>query len=94
MPDANARVRIFIDTDGTVGLAEIVASSGRIDVDRELVNVARMARFTAAHLDDFPVCAWVEFPITVSRHRWDFPADQVAQRNAYVSARGLRGPGF
>lgn len=94
MPEASARVRIFIDPDGTVGLAEIVASSGRLDVDRELVKVARMARFTTAHLDEFPVCAWVEFPITFRRHRWDFPADQVAQRSAYGSLRGPRGPGF
>lgn len=94
LPDASVRVRIFIDTDGTVGTAEIVASSGHIDVDRELLNVARLARFTTAHLDDFAVCAWVEFPITLRRNQWDFESDRLAQPSVYNSSNALAGPGF
>lgn len=94
LPDASVRVRIFIDTDGKVGTAEIVASSGQIDVDRELLNVARVARFTTAHLDDFAVCAWVEFPITLRRSYWDFETDRLARPGVYNSSRALAGPGF
>lgn len=94
MRDASVRVRIFIDTDGTVGTAEIVGSSGSIEIDRELLNVARLARFTTAHLEAFAVCAWVVVPITLRWNDVNFPADGLAYPGAYNSSTALRGPGF
>ena len=90
-PELAVRVRFYLEPDGRVGAVEMAESSGNIELDRQLLNVARVARFASARLDDVPVCAWVEMPVAIRRDRWEV-ADR-STRPAGARAE-FAGPGF
>jgi protein TonB len=62
---ARVRLRFLVHADGTVGAVEVVASSGRADLDAAAVAAARGWRFAPARRDGVPVVSrvliWVAF---------------------------------
>lgn len=63
--DRSATVWIFVTSRGEAARTEVHGSSGSIETDRELLGVARRARFSPARLDRFPVPVWVALPLSI-----------------------------
>jgi len=59
-------VLVYVDRNGVVGYARVLAASGHRDLDRAALRVARHARFTPAIHDGEPVAVWTTFPVTFS----------------------------
>jgi TonB family protein len=59
----SAVVWAYVNADGDVVRTKVNRSSGNIQLDLQLVEVARQARFAPAMLDDFLVPVWVSVPL-------------------------------
>jgi len=59
-----ARVRLFVDFDGTVQEMRLSSSSGRYALDSAAMSVAEVFRFSPAMNRDQAVGVWVTIPIT------------------------------
>jgi hypothetical protein len=56
---------LFVDADGRVTKAVIGESTGLVEIDGELLRIARMAEVAPALLDGFVVPAWVAIPLGI-----------------------------
>jgi protein TonB len=60
-----ARLRLFVDTDGTPAEVRLLQSSGYPQLDAAATRVAVFLRFSpATNTDGEPVQVWVSFPIS------------------------------
>ncbi len=55
-------VEALVNTDGTVGEARVLKSSGNQSLDASAIEAAMRARFTPARQRDKPVRVWVSIP--------------------------------
>ncbi len=62
-----AQVWLYVGMDGAVKNARIVRTSGSVEADRALLEVARQARFEPARLDRFVVPVWIQFPLAIRK---------------------------
>lgn len=59
-----ARVRVFVDTNGTVANAKLHEGSGHEALDQAALRVAKAFRFTPARNRDEVVAVWITLPVT------------------------------
>jgi TonB family protein len=56
---------VFVQTDGSVGSAKLLTTSGHRELDALSLDVLKMARFKPARHDGKPVAVWVPFPARI-----------------------------
>jgi TonB family protein len=88
--DRSATIWIYVTSRGEPARAEVHGSSGSIETDRELLAVARRARFSPARMDRFPVAVWVALPLSIrGAHFRISPGDEPLRIDPMVG-RGRR----
>jgi TonB family protein len=67
--DASASVAILVGRDGRPVRSEIRLSSGNRVLDRDLVELVRLARFKPGEVAGYPASLWMELPLDIRAPR-------------------------
>ena len=57
-------LRLWIDTNGLAGIANVASSSNVRELDRAALQVTPLFRFSPARQGGAPVATWIDFPVT------------------------------
>ncbi|MCS7173687.1 MAG: energy transducer TonB [Armatimonadetes bacterium] len=67
VPEGRVRMKLLVQTDGTVGSVEVLVSSGIPELDRATAEALKAWRFEPARQDGRPILAyyvlWVTFRV-------------------------------
>lgn len=62
--EGRAIIKALLDTNGEIISAEILQSSGYVELDQAAIKAARKSRFKPAKYKNYPVRVYVSLPYT------------------------------